>query len=101
MRMAAARHGPPPSAALRAEGRAMPRPVLVTGATGKTGRALVRLLEENGIAHRAASRSGLPAFDWAEPGTWDAALDGAGAVYLIAPGNVADPYARMIAFLKS
>ncbi|BCW86937.1 NAD(P)H azoreductase [Alphaproteobacteria bacterium SO-S41] len=74
--------------------------VLVTGATGKTGRSLVPLLQQNGIPHRAASRSGAAPFDWTDPATWDAALEGVTAIYLIAPGNVPDPYARMIAFCE-
>jgi len=54
--------------------------VLVTGATGKTGRSLVSLLSAAGVTHRAASRGGEPPFDWARPETWDAALEGAGSV---------------------
>ena len=50
--------------------------VLVTGATGKTGRHLVGLLDAAGIPYRAASRAGEPAFDWSRPETWDAALKG-------------------------
>ncbi len=78
----------------------MTKTVLVTGATGKTGRALTRLLQESGVPHRAASRSAETPFDWTAPETWDAALAEVGSVYLVAPGNVADPYARMIAFLE-
>lgn len=74
--------------------------VLVTGATGKTGRSLVALLEENGVAHRAASRHGHPHFDWTAPETWDAALAGVTSVYLVAPPTVDDPYSKMIDFLK-
>ncbi|MGK5731072.1 NmrA family NAD(P)-binding protein [Streptomyces sp. URMC 124] len=59
--------------------------VLVLGATGKTGRRVVRTLRAAGVAVRAASRSGEVRFDWTEPGTWAAALKGASAVYLIAP----------------
>ena len=74
--------------------------VLVTAATGKTGRSLVSLLSENGVAYRAASRGGEPAFDWSRPETWDAALEGVGSVYLVAPAAVADAASRMIAFLQ-
>lgn len=74
--------------------------VLVTGATGKTGRSLIGLLEGEGIAWRAASRTGSPAFDWTDPATWAPALDGVTAIYLVAPGGVDDPYSKMIAFLE-
>lgn len=74
--------------------------VLVTGGTGKTGKALIAELREKGIAHRAASRSGTPAFDWEKPSTWDAALEGVTAVYLVAPSSLSDPFTRMIEFLE-
>ncbi|MFE7367149.1 NAD(P)H-binding protein [Streptomyces anulatus] len=57
-------------------------PVLVTGGTGKTGRRVVARLRELGVATRAASRSGDTPFDWADPTTWAAALEGAAAVYI-------------------
>lgn len=69
--------------------------VLVTGATGKTGASLVAQLGEKGVPHRVASR---PVFDWEQPSTWAAALDGVSAIYLVAPGTVSDPYARVIDF---
>jgi uncharacterized protein YbjT (DUF2867 family) len=75
--------------------------VLVTGATGKTGRGLVQLLAESGRPCRAASRGGEPPFDWARPETWDAALDGVAAVYLVAPLAVDDAHVRMVAFLQA
>ncbi|UQI48756.1 NAD(P)H-binding protein [Streptomyces sp. HU2014] len=58
--------------------------VLVLGATGKTGRRLVRRLRADGVPVRAASRSGEVRFDWAEPATWADALTGATAAYVIA-----------------
>jgi uncharacterized protein YbjT (DUF2867 family) len=75
--------------------------VLVTGATGKTGRSLVSLLQERGAPHRAASRSGEPPFDWRRPDTWDAALEGVSSVYLVPPSAVDDAPSRMVAFLQS
>ncbi len=59
--------------------------ILVLGATGKTGRRVVRTLRAAGVPVRAASRSGEVRFDWTEPATWAAALKGVSAVYLIAP----------------
>lgn len=75
--------------------------VLVTGATGKTGRSLVAQLQGKGVAYRAASRSGEPPFDWAQRATWDAALEDVASVYLVAPPTVDDPYSLMIDFLRS
>jgi len=57
--------------------------VLVTGATGKTGRRVVRLLEERGVAHRAVSRASAIRFDWEDRSTWDAALEGVTSMYLV------------------
>jgi uncharacterized protein YbjT (DUF2867 family) len=68
--------------------------VLVLGATGTTGRCLVPRLAARGVSVRAASRRpgpGRTLFDWDRPGTHDAALAGADAVYLIPPALVEDP----------
>jgi uncharacterized protein YbjT (DUF2867 family) len=67
--------------------------ILVLGATGKTGRRTTRHLTAGGHAVRAAARTpGDPApgvtpvrFDWSDPATYDAALAGADAVYVIPP----------------
>lgn len=59
--------------------------ILVTGATGKTGRRVVRLLQERGIRVREGSRSGSPRFDWDDPATWEPALRGVTAAYLVVP----------------
>jgi uncharacterized protein YbjT (DUF2867 family) len=59
--------------------------VLVTGATGKTGRRVARMLRERGVAHREASRSAAARFSWEDRSTWDAALESATAVYLVPP----------------
>ncbi|MER5357022.1 NAD(P)H-binding protein [Streptomyces sp. NPDC002785] len=57
--------------------------ILVLGATGKTGSRVVPRLQALGHTVRSASRSGTPPFDWADPRTWDAALSGTEAVYLV------------------
>ncbi len=75
--------------------------VLVTGATGKTGKSLMAQLQAKGLACRAASREGDPPFDWARPETWNAALEGVASIYLVAPPTVDDPYSKIIEFLKS
>ncbi len=75
--------------------------ILVTGATGKTGRSLVTQLAQKGIGHRAASRGGERPFDLTRPETWDAAVEGVSAVYLVAPPALDDPYSKLIAFARS
>ncbi|MFC4080462.1 NAD(P)H-binding protein [Amycolatopsis samaneae] len=58
-------------------------PILVTGATGKSGRRVVARLRDRGAQVRAASRGGEHHFDWTDRGTWDAALTGVRAVYVV------------------
>lgn len=74
--------------------------VLVTGATGKTGKSLVAQLTAAGVAHRAASRTGERPFDWTAAETWDGALEDVASVYLVAPPTVDDPYSKIIDFLQ-
>ncbi|WP_419992409.1 SDR family oxidoreductase [Streptomyces boninensis] len=57
--------------------------ILVTGATGKSGRRVVSRLRAKGVPVRAASRQGEHVFDWTDRGTWDAALDGVRSVYIV------------------
>lgn len=80
--------------------------ILITGATGKTGRRLVQRLLSMGRAVRAASRSGHAAggaeavpFDWNEPEGHDRVLAGVGRVYLVAPVGTLDPHPVMAAFI--
>ena len=58
------------------------KPVLVLGATGKTGRRIVERLTSMGVPIRAGSRTAQPPFDWNDPATWEPALDGVGSVYI-------------------
>lgn len=61
-------------------------PILVTAATGKTGRRVAALLQERGVSVRAGSRGaagpGGTRLDWADPSTWAPALHGARAAYV-------------------
>ncbi|SES18049.1 Uncharacterized conserved protein YbjT, contains NAD(P)-binding and DUF2867 domains [Lentzea xinjiangensis] len=63
----------------------MTQEILVLGATGKTGRRVVRALEKSGAGVRAASRSSAVRFDWSDESTWGPALSGVSAAYVIAP----------------
>jgi uncharacterized protein YbjT (DUF2867 family) len=74
--------------------------VLVTGATGKTGRSLAAQLRQAGVAFRAATRNGERPFDWTQSGTWEGALEDVTSVYLVAPPTLDDPYSRMVEFLE-
>ncbi|GAA2436825.1 hypothetical protein [Streptomyces macrosporus] len=58
-------------------------PILITGGTGKTGRRVAAGLRRRGLAARVASRSGPVRFDWADESTWEPALSGVRAVYLV------------------
>lgn len=58
--------------------------ILVLGATGKTGRRVTDLL---GSAARPASRSASTRFDWSAPDTWEPAVEGTTAVYVVPPEN--------------
>lgn len=80
---------------------------LVIGATGTTGSRTAAQLSAAGHRVKAASRRAVDvpgaepvAFDWYEPATHAAALDGADRVYLIPPVGDADPAAVMLPFLR-
>ncbi|SDL87923.1 Uncharacterized conserved protein YbjT, contains NAD(P)-binding and DUF2867 domains [Lentzea albidocapillata subsp. violacea] len=75
----------------------MTEEILVLGATGKTGRRVVRTLEATGATYRKASRA--TGFDWNDPSTWKPFLHGATAAYLIAPEDpsAASPFVELAA----
>ena len=80
--------------------------ILILGGTGKTGRRLTHDLSARGATVRVASRhpSGDGGtrhvrFDWDDESTHDAALAGAGAVYVIPPAFVVDHVAATTRFL--
>jgi uncharacterized protein YbjT (DUF2867 family) len=67
-------------------------PVVVLGATGRTGRRIARMLRAARVPVRAASRTGEVRFDWSDPQTWEPAVAGAARMYLMAPdGQAIDP----------
>ncbi|HEY4455651.1 MAG TPA: NAD-dependent epimerase/dehydratase family protein [Pseudonocardiaceae bacterium] len=73
--------------------------VLVTGATGQTGREVARLLGARGVPFRAASRG--TGFDWTDPATFESALDGVDAVYLLPPPGGRNRMALLEPFLAA
>ena len=75
--------------------------VLVTGGTGKTGRRVAEQLAAAAMPARVAARGGPHPFDWSDPDTWDAALDGVSAAYLVAPPRGGDASGATIAFVQA
>ncbi len=57
-------------------------PILVIGATGKTGRRVAAKLEALGHSVRHGARRSLTPFDWEDPATWEPALQGSRAAYV-------------------
>ena len=72
----------------------MPRPILVTGGTGKTGRRVADALRAGGhpvrIAARQAEEPDAVRVDWSDPATFASAFGGARAAYLVAPPGEPD-----------
>ncbi|MDU8913152.1 SDR family oxidoreductase [Aestuariicoccus sp. MJ-SS9] len=66
-------------------------PILVIGATGKTGSRVANLLDAAGHSVRRASRGSDTPFDWEEPGTWAPALGGVSAAYITYYPDMAFP----------
>ncbi len=81
--------------------------IFITGATGNVGEAALRWLAQqkpqSGISISAGSRSGTPSaalapldgihwlpFDFTQPDTFDAALDGVDYVFLLRPPQISD-----------
>lgn len=64
---------------------------LVLGGTGKTGRRVAHRLAARGLPVRVGSRTGAPRFDWAERGSWPAALRGVRAMYVAYHPDLAVP----------
>ncbi|MER6977675.1 NmrA family NAD(P)-binding protein [Streptomyces carpinensis] len=64
---------------------------LVIGGTGKTGRRVAERLTAQGLPVRVGSRSGEPPFVWEDPSTWEAAIEGVGAVYVTYYPDLAFP----------
>ena len=69
-------------------------PILVIGATGKTGARVAARLAALGHPHRAVSRRSQPAFDWERPETWAPALDGMRSAYITYVPDLAAPDAE-------
>jgi uncharacterized protein YbjT (DUF2867 family) len=71
--------------------------ILVTGASGKTGRRVIDRLTAAGRDIRAVGRSSEPPFEWELPETWPAVLAGARAAYIVHPELAAPGASEVIA----
>ena len=78
------------------------QPILVIGATGKTGSRVIARLEDKGITVRRGSRRADIPFDWEVPETWAPALTGVSKAYVTYFPDLAFPGAveKLEAFTK-
>lgn len=58
------------------------KPILIIGATGKTGSRVAARLEARGLPVRRGSRNAEVPFDWDQPETWPGALSGVDKAYV-------------------
>ncbi len=79
--------------------------ILVSAAASKTGREVVRALAELDLPVRRGLRRpsgpGEVALDLSDPTTWDAALGGVSAVFLLRPPAIADIDATLAPFIAA
>ena len=78
------------------------QPILVVGATGKTGARVAAKLEDKGVDVRRGSRGSSTPFDWENPATWAPALSGVAKAYVTYFPDLAFPGAveKLEAFTK-
>lgn len=65
--------------------------ILILGGGGKTGRRVAERLMAKGKQVRLASRSTTPVFDWTDPSSWAATLEGVDAAYVSYQPDLAVP----------
>lgn len=58
------------------------QPILVIGATGKTGARVASKLDSRGLPVRRGSRNSETPFDWEDPATWAPVLSGVSKAYV-------------------
>ena len=78
------------------------QPILVIGATGKTGSRVITKLDAMGLAVRRGARRSETPFDWEDPATWAPALSGVSKAYVTYFPDLAFPGAvgKLEAFAK-
>ncbi|MFC4068354.1 NmrA family NAD(P)-binding protein [Actinoplanes subglobosus] len=75
--------------------------ILVIGGTGTVGSRVAARLREAGRDVRVVSRHTVPRFDWAEPGSWAAALVGVPTMFILLPDQTAMPEAFLPEALRA
>lgn len=74
---------------------------IILGSNGLIGRRLLPLLRTAGVEAKSAGRSGADIyFDWSDPDTFQSALAGAQALYLVPPAMVASPAPQVERLLR-
>ncbi|EEE47003.1 NmrA family NAD(P)-binding protein [Roseibium alexandrii] len=78
------------------------QPILVIGATGKTGSRVVTKLEARGLPVLRGTRGSVPRFDWEDQSTWAPILTGVSKAYVTYFPDLAFPGAveKLEAFAK-
>ncbi|MES2950973.1 MAG: NmrA family NAD(P)-binding protein [Pseudomonadota bacterium] len=66
-------------------------PILIIGSTGKTGRRITQKLRALGHTVREGARQSPIPFDWDQPATWTAALEGVHSAYICYAPELAFP----------
>jgi uncharacterized protein YbjT (DUF2867 family) len=69
---------------------------LIVASNGKTGSRVAERFRASGLAFREGSRNSEIPFDWYDSSTWQKALDGISAVYVVFYPDLAVPGAREI-----
>jgi uncharacterized protein YbjT (DUF2867 family) len=64
---------------------------LITAVKGKTSSRVAKMMEQAGLPYRGVSRSSNIPFDWYDPSTWNAALEGVKSAYLVFLPDLAVP----------
>lgn len=67
--------------------------ILAIGATGKTGKRVVQRLEARGFPVPHGTRRSAISFDWEQPSTWPAAINGIASAYVAYSPDLAIPTA--------
>ncbi|MEU4155344.1 NAD(P)H-binding protein [Actinoplanes sp. NPDC026670] len=75
--------------------------ILVIGGTGTVGGRVTAQLRQAGHDVRVASRHTGPRFDWTDPGTWAAALNGVPTMFVLLPDQTEMPEAFLPEALRA